>query len=318
MNGVKQFSGLAILTVIVCALATPAYAEFKSQSAATKGTAEELNGTVEAGGATVHCVSSATSPSEGTWTVKNKTGEAAEVGPNLALNITSWGECKAKTSTLKEQVVSVGGCEINSAQTEGQTTALASVLTTCTLKVLLCEVKIEPAENKGLKDIVMGDSGESSENLVAEMAVSNLTTKVNGGCEAIGIAGSKTGTLKGDVEMLKVDEAGGTPIFMLTATPRRYTERGQTGTITVTNTSGVQRSLTLWEKREEPSESFKPNAGEMTCREKVYAASGENAKCKFSTEVNNAAAIGVYSQTFYAGGGSGPYGAAYLTAKIVK
>lgn len=186
MIRVKLLAVIVGMVATLAVTAVPAFAEFSSNSSATKGAGKSGAVVLEGGGATLECTSG-----EGEWTVLSG-GVAATQGDNLQLDIKTWTGCKAKTGIVKGVTANVKACTLELEQAAGEKTAKGSTVTECTVEVKVlgtCIISV-PAGQKGL---VKNELENVGENLVVKAEDAGITSEPKGsGC--IGI--SKTTNAK--------------------------------------------------------------------------------------------------------------------------
>jgi hypothetical protein len=192
---------LAVLVGMIATLAVtavPAFAEFESNSTATKGAGKGGAVVLEGGGATLECASA-----EGTWTVLSN-GVAAKQGKTLQLNVEKWNTCKASTSSVKGVTAEVGACILELTQAKGETKAKGAIVKDCTVKTkvlgLGCTIttpagKSQEKINFGLETNTLENSGT---NLLTKAEDTGITTKPAGaGC--LGVKETHEAKQKGTV-----------------------------------------------------------------------------------------------------------------------
>jgi hypothetical protein len=202
---------VAVFSAIIAVLAisaTPAFAEFQSNSAETHGTGKSGEIVLEGGGATLNCTSA-----DGEWKIQtkgpilehNKLGkqEPTTKGPHLNLTISKWNGCKAKSKEIKEVTPTVGACTLQLEQPAGSFTAKGGVVSACKveIKVLFftCVITVPPAnEQTGLNfGLVKNTLENSGSNLITVANDSGITTEAKGTC--LGVVGTNTATEKGTI-----------------------------------------------------------------------------------------------------------------------
>jgi hypothetical protein len=278
MIKVNILQWLLIAAVVALAVASPAFAEFKSQIKATSsGKGEGIEMALKAGGAMVKCLAFKEASSKAPWAIKGSKGEA-EKGEHLIVKLESWGECKAEATGLKGVTPELGKCEFEFKQIGEQAKVVGTVLNSCVIKVGLCEITIGPEENKELKETDLYDSGEASENLIVEPMISGLTTKAGSGCKADGIESSKSGTLKGSTEEQSVAAAAAAE-YTIRAVPEVYNAIHVNGVVQIKRVAGVDNQFEkIFTLPVDGNEFFIEMEELEDCLEKVY---GLNATCTF-------------------------------------
>jgi|GEM_PF-4963845 len=158
---------LAVLVGMIATLAVsavPAFAEFQSNSAATKGTVKTGAIVLAGGGATLEC-----SSGSGTWTILSG-GVASTKGKNEQLEISAAG-CKAKSSFIKEAPGTASVCVLELTQELGKETAVGSIVKECKVEVKVlgtCVITTEGGQtglvenklaNVGSNDVITANDG---------------------------------------------------------------------------------------------------------------------------------------------------------------
>lgn len=174
---------LAVLVGMIATLAVsaaPAFAEFESNSEATKGTGKGGAVVLEGGGAVLECTSA-----EGEWEILSTAGGAPnKKGKFMQIKTNKWNGCLAKSSFIKNAPAVVKPCVLELTQEAGKTAAKGSTTTECTVVVKVlgtCEIKV-PAGQTGLEKNLLENSG-SNLNTIAEDT--GITTKPNSACLGI-------------------------------------------------------------------------------------------------------------------------------------
>jgi hypothetical protein len=288
---------IAVLAGALFVAATPAYAEFESPSGKTTGAGENVELNLEAGGGTITCQAFFEGASAAGWTIESE-GKAATKGTELLLDIKKWGECKAKSSEIKELEATLSECELKIKAPGEETVASGEVVKTCIAKILFCEIKVEAGseKNTGLKEIPVADSGEENENLIVQPAITNIKT-IASGCP--GVKSSSEGKLKGIAE-IKGARSKPTPDLRMSLTRVYFNINNvneRNGMVTVSN-KGLMQKPTTWSIFESPPGTFESaTIGETACKTKLYA---QFEKCSFATEVK--AARGFQAWTVHGNG----------------
>jgi hypothetical protein len=171
-----------LLAVVVGMLATlavtavPAFAEFESNSTATKGIVKVGAITIEGGGMTLTCTSA-----EGTWTILSG-GKAATKGTNEQLDIEKYAGCKLKTA-LVTVTPSVFPCTLELEQAAGKSTAIGSIVGSCKAEVKVLGPCTVTATGK---DLTANNLANVGSNDVITAADTGITLAFSGsGCIAV-------------------------------------------------------------------------------------------------------------------------------------
>jgi hypothetical protein len=206
MYKIKLSVGFAVVIGVFFAWSALALAEFKSAKGTAGGSAY-LFAKVEAGGAKFECGEPETKGAP-EWAVE-KEGKTSETGPSLHFKVKTWGRCFTESAgTTKAVTASECGFEVREPKEEEEVTA--TILSTCTFKIetkkeAICEVKIEPTENKERKTVDVAYGGRAPSSVSARLALTSLTTAVSGAaCTEAGIKSTHEGKLNGYVEALQV------------------------------------------------------------------------------------------------------------------
>lgn len=144
----------------------------------------------------------------------------------------------AEAKGIKEAKVSSGECKIETKESGEEEKVPLAIISACGVKIEtgkeICEVKLEPSENKELKEMTMVHSGIKNENMILNFAETNLATAVTGtGCAGDGISSSKTGELEGAAELLGLASAQVDPLFSIGRNGPAIMANGDSRTITV-------------------------------------------------------------------------------------
>ena len=189
---------LAVFPAIVAVLAfsaAPAFAEFRSNSNSTAGSAKTVPLVIEGGGATLECTSAT-----GEWKIQSK-GQLSEhevgqkqikqlKGPQQFIPLTTTG-CKAKTAEMKELKPTVSACTLHLQQQPGSLTANGAIVSECSIetKVLFFTCKIStPAANEqtgvnfNLQKNALANSGN---NLIVTAEDEGITSEPKGTCPGV-------------------------------------------------------------------------------------------------------------------------------------
>jgi len=188
MIRIKILAGLAALTSAIAISATPALAEFESNSSATTGkTTITTNGVFEVGGAKVECAASGISA---TWKIQAAGGlgkqSPTKRGPHQSLAIkwqTSENNGQCMTEVVGQKIkLNVLPCNLQLEQVGASTTEVrGSVETECLIKFPGCEIKVPQGtgtKNIGLTKVLVENSG-SNLNL-KETRVGGITAILTG------------------------------------------------------------------------------------------------------------------------------------------
>jgi len=234
MNMARTIIGAVVISALAFS-ATPAFAEFKSVTEETKGKGEVVELTLEAGGATVTCEALEELASAATWTIL-KEGTASTKGPDLQFSIGKWGKCTFHSLEVESASAEITACDLEMIEPGEEEKVKGKIAgTTCTIKALSCELKLEPLENESLTSLRLMASGENDGNMVVEPTVTNLTTTTKGVCP--GVSSSKEGKLKGLVEATQV-QPGDIPEFAIWASRLFLRETNNTATVTIARRFG--------------------------------------------------------------------------------
>ena len=238
---------VAILALvgILSISATPAAAEFTSNNESTEGGGFSAI-SIEGMGPTIDC--GATELSQMAWQVK-KEGKASTSGPELAFKFSSWGQCSVEYEE-EEHELSGGACTWDTYETESESKVTNKVSSACKLKGEIagksCEITLEPKNNEKLSTLTLVSSGESNENLVADLALEGVTVGASGaGCETVGLESTSSAKLIGAIEALGVSSG----VELLA--PWRFSYIGEPGLF------GVGKKVTVYVTNE--GASAKPN-----------------------------------------------------------
>jgi hypothetical protein len=185
----------AIVGVLVLS-ATPAFAEFQSNSNSTAGTVKSGPLVIEGGGATLTCTSV-----EGEWKIQTagkfteheKEGKQVKSlkGPQQYIPLKKFVGCKAKTSSFKELTPKVSECTLHLEQAAGAFTAKGAIVNECkietTVLFLTCTISTPPGKeetgiNFGLEKNVLENSGS---NLIVNAMDTGITSEPKGTCPGV-------------------------------------------------------------------------------------------------------------------------------------
>jgi hypothetical protein len=203
----KLWIGLAVILGVCFAWSGLASAEFKSAGKATSGGSNYLFAKVEAGGAKFECGEPETKGAP-EWTVE-KEGKASEKGPSLHFKVKTWGRCLSESEGVT-RAVTASECGLEAREPKEEEEISATILSTCSFKIevkkeAICEVKIEPTENKERKTVDVANGGGATSSSSIRLALTSVTTAVSGtACESAGIKSTHEGKLNGYVEALQV------------------------------------------------------------------------------------------------------------------
>lgn len=255
MNRSRAVVGMLTAAIAILGLASPAGAQFSSVTGkATEGESDALGFSVKTGSAHIGCVTTSTTNK---WAIENEK-EKLTKGPILALKISTWGECGIESKS-KSTKATLSECELQVTETKEEVAASFSVGTTCTLKAEnekkeMCEDKIEPGSNKGLKSVNLSEAGSSSENTVLEFGVTGVSLTAGKACESLGLLSTKEGEITGGAEMLQVRPQLNAPTFLAIRTGaiqvNNATEKRK---VTISNTGALALVQSLAALSNEPA-----------------------------------------------------------------
>lgn len=287
----KLLSGLAIAMCLTMGFSGTAAAKFSAVGKEGKGSGENIELEIVAGGATIVCNAYEGGESKATWTIE-ESGKAASEGADLTMNFENWGKkCKGKSSEIAEKEATVSGCQFQVSEPNEEEEVAEKVLTTCTIKLASCEIKILSEKNKALNVSDLFNSGIENKNLVLVLEAKNLTTTISGSCP--GIKSTEAGTIVNRAEMQQVRpaiqsefRAAASPEAMPNAfrTPPVFAINEATR-VTVENTGAAQTPFEWGFSARPPASLVKNGAAELACSTANYAAGG---RCSFKIEFVNA------------------------------
>jgi hypothetical protein len=173
MIRVKLLAVLAGMIATLAVSASPAFAEFESKNGTSHGAGKSGTVVLEGGGATLTC-----SSAEGEWKIANGTTK----GTTLAIAISKWNSCKAKTKEIKEASATVEPCTLSLEQAAGSKKAKGSTTTECKVKVTIlfftCKITVAAGQT-GLETNTLENSGS---NLITTAADTGIKTHAEGTC----------------------------------------------------------------------------------------------------------------------------------------
>jgi hypothetical protein len=287
----KLWIGLAVILGACFAWSGLASAEFKAAGKATSGGSNYLFAKVEAGGAKFECGEPETKGAP-EWTVE-KEGKASEKGPSLHFKVKTWGRCLSESEKGVTRAVTASECGLEAREPNEEEEISATILSTCSFKIevkkeAICEVKIEPKENKERKTVDVANGGGATSSSSLRLALTSVTTAVSGtACEAAGIKATHEGKLSGYVEALQVAPGRPPPtvwrLRVKPGTPNRIRFLNRTMLVQVLNLQGVASAgpgANLGAEIEEPGNLFFTIASMSVneCANFAYAANGGGAK----------------------------------------
>lgn len=196
MIKVKLVAVFSAVIAVLAVSATPAFAEFQSNSSATSGVAKTGPLVIEGGGATLECASS-----EGEWKIQTagklaeheKEGKqvAATKGPQQFIPLTKFTECKAKTKEMSGLKPTVKACTLHLTQELGSLHAKGAIVNVCEIetKVLFFTCKLStPAANEttGVNfNLEKNQLANSGSNLLVTAEDTGITSEPKGTCPGV-------------------------------------------------------------------------------------------------------------------------------------
>lgn len=229
-----QFVVIAALLAMACVPAA-ALAEFTAKSSQGKSSAIAIQ--IKAGGAEINCIADESENNSPGWTIEHE-GKPATKGSNLEIKMKSLGECGAEAKGLKQTKVHSGECQAETKEAGEEGKVPLVIASACQVKIgtgsEICEIAINPSENKELKETTMNHTGLENESLILEFAVTDLSTAAKGGgCASDGITSAKSGRLEGATEELELLSAQPNSFFTVARVGDFAMRRRDTRTITM-------------------------------------------------------------------------------------
>lgn len=182
----RVLGGLVAILGALALVAAPALADWESAALGTSGPASSGPVTIEGGGGTIECASA-----HGEWSL----GSEYE-STKLLATVNKWGECKGKSSEIKNVAFTGSECtfELKAAEAgvgKGAKVVANVVGKACvmTAKIIgfVCEIKLPAsAANEGLTQGLATNEGE---NVVLKAEYGGITNEVSKTC--LGVVSSK-------------------------------------------------------------------------------------------------------------------------------
>jgi hypothetical protein len=287
----KLLCGALVAVSLILGFADTAAAKFSSVGEGSSGSGESIELELEAGGAKVSCAAFKEGSSKIAWTIEEG-GKAASEGEDLRMLFESWGECEGSSSEISKQKATISSCKLQVAEPKSEGEVTEQVVSTCTIKLASCEIKILPEENKALSATGLFNSGIENEDLDLNLEAKNLATTISGTCP--GIKATKAGTIV-DIAETKQVQPGRLSEFRIGASPNAMPGNfrspaffliNEAALITVANV-GVAQAPLEWGIVARPPASLSRNmAQESTCATHLYGAN-----CVFAFEFVNPGSV---------------------------